>query len=120
MGYSFSNDTPIYLQIIEHIKTKIISREYCPNDRLPSVRELSLQYEVNPNTVLRALAELEGMGLIYTERTNGKFVTGDTDIISKVKMQTISEMIDNFYGSMESLGLTRAEIQKILNYEVKK
>ena len=82
MSFEFKSDVPIYLQIIENIKMRIISREYLPSERLPSVRELSLHYEVNPNTVQKALSELENMGLIYTERTNGKFVTEDEAVIN--------------------------------------
>ena len=77
MSYDFNNDIPIYLQIIEHIKLQIINKTYLPNQKIPSVRDLSVLYEVNPNTVQKALTELETMGLIFTESTNGKFVTGD-------------------------------------------
>ena len=95
MGYNFSNETPIYLQIIEKIKMQIISREYLPNDRLPSVRELSIMFEVNPNTIQKALNELEEMGLIYTERTNGKFVTENALVIDHIKNKTIKEKISS-------------------------
>ena len=84
MSYDFNNDLPIYLQIIERIKMQIIKSEFKPLDKLPSVRELSCIYEVNPNTVQKALFELESMGLIFTERTNGKFVTEDLSLIEKV------------------------------------
>ena len=64
MGYNFNNEVPIYLQIIEIIKKRIITKEYLPNDKLPSVREFSLMFEVNPNTIQKALSELEELGLI--------------------------------------------------------
>lgn len=115
MGYEFHNNTPIYLQIIERIKTQIINKEYLPNQKIPSVRELSLQFEVNPNTVQKALAELENEGLIYTERTNGKFVTNDEEIIRKITQETIDKMIGNFYDSMAKIGLNKAQILEILN-----
>jgi DNA-binding transcriptional regulator YhcF (GntR family) len=70
MGYKFNDETPIYLQIVEYIKMQIISKNYLPCQKIPSVRELSFEFEVNPNTVQKALFELENLGLIYTERTN--------------------------------------------------
>lgn len=115
MSFRFNNETPIYLQIIEHIRMQIISREYLPNDRLPSVRELSLAFEVNPNTVQKALAELENKGLIYTERTNGKFVTNDEKIITAEKEKVINSIINDFYKSMDKIGLNKTEIIKLLN-----
>ena len=114
MSYNFNNDTPIYLQIIEHIKMKIISKQLLPNQKISSVRELSVEYKVNPNTIQKALSELEKIGLIETERTNGKFVTGNTKIIDKITKQTIKDMINNFYKSMENLGIDKKQIIDIL------
>ena len=114
MSYNFNNDVPIYLQIIELLKMQIITKEYLPNQKIPSVRELSLIYEVNPNTIQKSLSELEEMGLIYTERTNGKFVTGDDSVIDKVKSDTISNMVEDFCNNMAKLGLCKSEIIKVL------
>ena len=117
MSFDFNSDTPIYLQLIDLIKMQIIRKEYRPLDKLPSVRELSLKYSVNPNTIQKALGELENMGLIVTERTNGKFVTEDENLIREVSNQTIKEMVHDFYNSMSSLGLEKSEILKILEGE---
>ena len=117
MSYDFENDTPIYLQIIEKLKIKIINEEYKTNEKIPSVRELSVIFEVNPNTIQKSLNELENIGLIVTDRTNGKYVTSDKDIINKAKKDTINNKILDFYKSMEELGLTKSEILKILNKE---
>ena len=117
MSFDFNNDTPIYLQIIEHIKTMIISKKYLPNQKLPSVRDLSLFFEVNPNTIQKALSELENMGLIYTERTNGKFVTENEKIIEKITNETLRKMIDNFYESMEKIGLDKKQVLDLLKNE---
>ena len=114
MSFNFNNETPIYLQIIEDIKLQIINKIYKPNDKIPSVRELSLLYGVNPNTIMKALTELESLGLVYTERTNGKFVTDNENIINEAKSQTVNDMIDKFYSSMEGLGLSKKEILDIL------
>ena len=77
MVFEFNNEQPIYIQLVEQLKIKIISGKLPSGERLPSVRELALMTKVNPNTMQKALAELEETGLIYTERTNGKFVTTD-------------------------------------------
>ncbi len=114
MGFNFDNDTPIYLQIIEHIKMEIISKKFLLGQKLPSVREFSFLLEVNPNTVQKALSELEGDGLIFTERTNGKFVTEDNVKIEKIKNQMIKERIGEFFDSMQKMGLSEDEIIKVL------
>lgn len=110
MGFDFNNDIPIYLQIIDLIKTKIISGEYKCQQRLPSVRELSYEFGVNSNTIQKALVELEDIGLIYTERTNGKFVTQNENIIKRIKEETIIAKINVFYDSMSELGLSKKDI----------
>lgn len=107
MSFNFNNETPIYLQIIEHLKKLIISRQLLPNQRIMPVREMSLEYGVNPNTVQKALKELEDLGLIYTESTNGKYVTNDENIINKIKDETINKMIGDFFYSMEQIGIDK-------------
>lgn len=115
MGFEFLNGTPIYLQIVEHIKMQIINKKYLPNQKIPSVRELSLAFSVNPNTVQKALSELEDMGLIYTERTNGKFVTDKEEVINSVKEDAINKILDDFYESMKKMGFNRDEVLELLN-----
>lgn len=114
MGFDFNNSTPIYLQIIECIKKQIIIGVYKPNDKIPSVRELSLQFSVNPNTIQKALVELERIGLIYTERTNGKFVTHDQQVIDIVRRETLNSLISMFCDSMQEFGLSKREIIDML------
>ena len=117
MGYDFNNNTPIYLQIIDYVKLQIISKKYKPKDKIPSVRELAMQFEVNPNTVQKALVELEKSGLIYTESTNGKFVTINENLILQVFNETVQQEIDKFYSYMKNLGLSKQEVNKFLNKE---
>lgn len=112
MGYEFENDKPIFLQIIEHIKNMIISKKFLPKQKLPSVRELSMMYGANPNTIQKALAELEELGLVFTESTNGKFVTADENLIEKIRAEHISQCVQAFYLKMEDLGLCKTEIIK--------
>jgi len=114
MSFDFNSNTPIYLQIIEHIKRQIIIGKYKPNEKIPSVRELSMEFQVNPNTVQKALIELERHGLIYTERTNGKFVTFDEKIISKTKKESLDLIINEFYETMSSLGIDKNKVLEIL------
>ena len=85
MNINFDNNTPIYIQLLEYIKTYIISGKLNSGDKLPSVRDFASMFKVNPNTMQKALAELEEEKLIYTERTNGKFVTNDKKIINDIK-----------------------------------
>ena len=114
MSFDFENDKPIYLQIIELIKLQIISKKYLPKQKIPSVRELSMQLEVNPNTVQKALSELEDIGLIVTERTNGKFVTDNEKLILELKQQMINEKVSDFLVSMQKMGLEKNEVINVL------
>lgn len=115
--YSFSNDTPIYLQIIEFLKTEIITGKYKPGEKLMSVREFSLHFQVNPNTIQKALFELENMGLIITERTNGKFVSNNEELIEKVKNETVEKMVKDFYLSFVKMGVSKEQVIEILKNE---
>ena len=115
----FDNNVPIYIQLVEQLKIYIISGKFSPGDRIPSVRELALQTRVNPNTMQKALTELEDLKLIYTERTNGKFVSNDTELIKKLKLNAIQSKIDEFVISMEQLGINKKDIIDILNKEIK-
>lgn len=114
MGFDFNSEIPIYLQIIEYVKNQIISGKYKPNEKIPSVRELAMQLEVNPNTVQKALIELEEMKLIITESTNGKFVTGNIHIINKLKKEKIKEQLQKLDQVFCDLGLNNDEIKQII------
>ena len=99
----------IYAQIIERIEMQIISGYYKPGDRLPSVREFASEAGVNPNTMQKALGELERKQLIITQRTNGKVVTEDFSMIEDVKKQFASEQIKMFLQKMNELGIGKEE-----------
>ena len=114
MEFKFKSEVPLYVQIIEHIKMYIVSGKFSPEDKLPSVRELSLMFNVNPNTIQKALAELENEGLIVTERTTGKYVTDNVEIIKKIRDKTLNNMIEDFYKSMSWFGLSRREVVEVL------
>ena len=112
MDAVFNNSVPIYLQIVREIKKQIVSGKLIPGERIPSVRELALTYKVNPNTMQKALIELEENGLIKTERTNGKFVTEDENIINKIKNDYADNLTQNYLSEMISLGITKQEIKE--------
>lgn len=114
MEFEFDNNIPIYVQLVEKLKIYIISGKIKPGERLPSVRDLALQTKVNPNTMQKALAELEDLKLVYTERTNGKFVTEDLALIEKIKCEYALLLVDKYFASMESIGMTRKEAIKYL------
>ena len=108
MTWDFSGDRAIYVQIAEQVKLRIIAGIYPVGTRLPSVRELAAEASVNPNTMQRALSDLEREGLLYSERTSGRFVTEDSAMIAKAKAALAQEVIDDFFARMERLGYSRA------------
>ncbi len=105
MEYIFDNERPIYIQLVEMIRINIVSGKYQKGQKLPSVRELALMMKVNPNTMQKALVELENEKLIYTERTNGKYVTEDEELIEKTKKELAQEKVNNYLRSMENIGI---------------
>lgn len=114
MDYIFDNERPIYIQLVEKIRMGIVSGVLKPGDKLQSVREFALTTKVNPNTMQKALAELEDEGLIYTERTNGKFVTENKELIEKVKLELAKEKVNNYLNAMNDIGITYDEAVKYL------
>lgn len=106
----FDTFRPIYIQIVEDIKTKIISGEYPCNMQLSAVRNLASELRVNPNTVQRAYQELEHEKLVYADRTNGRFVTDDMKLIKSLKEELTGKKIEEFLGAMKKLGITKQEI----------
>lgn len=115
MSYCFENDRPIYIQLLEKIKIDIVSEKIKPGEKVFSVRELALLYKVNPNTVQKSLEKLEEEGLIYTERTNGKFVTEDKELITKVKEEFAKEKVNKYLTDMQNLGFDFDDAVKYLN-----
>ena len=114
MNYIFDNERPIYIQLVEIIRIEIVSGKFKKGQRMPSVRELALIMKVNPNTMQKALAELENEQLIYTERTNGKYVTEDEELIEKIKRKLAKEIIDNYLNNMKKIGIDHDSAVKYL------
>ena len=114
MDWNFRNDLPIYFQLVEQIKLGIVSGEFSPGQRLASVRDMAMEAGVNPNTMQRALSELEREGLVFSQRTSGRFVTEDSTVITNVKKAFAAERIQGFLEAMKKLGYSRQEIIALL------
>ena len=115
MAWILQSDRPIYTQIVEKLQMQIVSGQYCPGDKLPSVRELAAQASVNPNTMQKAFAEIERSGLIITQRTSGRTVTEDLDMIKEVQQKLATNQINIFLQQMEELGYNKTEILELVN-----
>lgn len=115
MNYVFDNDKAIYLQLAQELTSDIISGKLKPGNKIPTVRELAVLASVNPNTVQKALNELEKNSLIYTERTNGKYVTTNVEIIDQFKDKIIYEKLDTFLSDMKNIGISDKEINTYLS-----
>ena len=114
MPWNLDSSRPIYLQIIERVQMDIITGRYQPGDKLPSVRDLAQEAAVNPNTMQKALSELERSGLIYSQRTSGRFITEDKELIHQMKKELAAAEVSAFVAHMKQLGITPEEILQLL------
>ncbi len=114
MEWTFKSDQPIYAQLVEQIRLAIFSGDFVPGARLNSVRDMAMEAGVNPNTLQRALQELERLGLVYSQRTAGRFVTEDTALIAKEKKAIASARAEAFLQAMRKLGFGLEEIITLL------
>lgn len=109
MAWELKSDRPIYSQLMEYIKVSIVSGKYKPGAKMPSVRELASEASVNPNTMQKALTELERLGLLFSVRTSGRFITEDSKMIEEMKCNLAKEEIQAFLKKMEQIGFTKEE-----------
>ena len=114
MPWNLDSSRPIYLQIIERVQMDIITGRYQPGDKLPSVRDLAQEAAVNPNTMQKALSELERSGVIYSQRTSGRFITEDKELIHQMKKELAAAEVSAFVAHMKQLGITPEEIRQLL------
>lgn len=114
MEWKFRSDLPIYSQLVEQIKLGIVSGNLLPGERLMSVRDMATEAGVNPNTMQRALQELERDGMVYSQRTAGRFVTENMQVIEREKKKFAEEQIRSFLEAMKKLGYQREEILSLL------
>lgn len=115
MSWELNNEKPIYIQLMDYIKLSIISGRYSAGDKLPSVRELAQTASVNPNTMQKALSELENTGLIFSNRTSGRFVTDDSDLINQCRKNLATEYCNDFFEKLKSLGFSETEINALID-----
>lgn len=113
--YKFVNGIPIYLQIVKEIKGAMISGKIKGGDKLPSVREIAEQYQVNPNTVQRVFMELDKQGLTHSERGIGTFLKDEPGLLEVLKDEEAAKAIANFIEEMQKLGYSKKDMLKILN-----
>ena len=114
MPWELDSDRPIFIQIIERIQMDLIAGIYKPGDKLPSVRELAAIASVNPNTMQKALTELERTGLVYSQRTSGRFITEDSNMIKDIRNGLAKEQIEKFLYNMEKIGYTKQETIQLI------
>ena len=119
MPWNLDSDRPIFIQIIEKIQMDIISGVYKPGDKLPSVRELAAEASVNPNTMQKALSELERTGLVYSQRTSGRFITEDNKMIDELKAELARDLISQFLDNMQKLGFRQEETIDLMTQAIK-
>ena len=110
MPWDLDENLPIYLQLTDELEKKIINGTYPPGSRLPAVRELAAEAGVNPNTMQRALTQMEYSGLIYTQRTSGRFLTDDREKIERLRRDAARQRIEKFLRDMRELGIEKKEV----------
>jgi len=114
MEWSIVAGRPVYLQLIEQLELAIVVGEYPPGEKIPGVRDLAAQAQVNPNTMQRALQELESRGLLQAQRTAGRTVTADDTALQALRRRRAGTLAAEFLHQMQALGLTEAEIETLL------
>ncbi len=119
MQWVFVSERPVYIQLVEQIQAGIVSGQFKPGDRLPSVRDLAAEATVNPNTMQRALAELERVGLVYTNRTSGRFITPDEVMIGKLREQSAQEQAAAFLEKLQQLGFDSRQALALLEQVIR-
>lgn len=118
MEWELKSDRPIYTQLLEELKRRIVSGYYKPGDKLLPVRELAQEAKVNPNTMQKALTELERQSLVFAVRTTGRYITEDEELIKSTKKEFAESHVKNYYDEMSALGIGKDEmIQYIREYE---
>lgn len=120
MSWEINSDRPIYIQLMEQIEGRIISGFYKPGENLPSVRDLALEATVNPNTMQRALSELERINLVTVKRNSGRFITKDVEVIKNLKKERASSEAHDFLGKMNQMGFSYEETLMLLSELINK
>ncbi|WP_207719008.1 GntR family transcriptional regulator [Peptostreptococcus russellii] len=115
--FNFNNNTPIYLQIAKYFQAKVFIGELSPGDVMPSRRELAGEARVNLNTVQKAYAFMEDIGLIKTERNRFSSITDNKNIIENLRNEFIKEPLENFILTMKSVNISKEQVLKLIDKE---
>lgn len=118
MIWELNGERPIYLQLMEQVQLRIVSGLYPAGTKLPPVRDLAAEASVNPNTMQKALAELERNGLVYSQRTAGRFITEDKDMIEQIKQDLAREQVSEFLKKMRAIGCSPEETIELMRQAV--
>jgi len=119
LSWTFSGNRPIYAQIVEQIQLKILSGEYQPGQKVASIRDLAAEAGVNPNTMQKAMGELEAADLVFTQRTSGRFITEDTEKIAKIRRHYAEQSVLDFIKQMQGLGYGTDEMITLVSAIIK-
>jgi GntR family transcriptional regulator len=115
MEWNFKDGLPIYSQIIDQMSMRIASKAYVPGEKLPSVRDMAMDAGVNPNTMQRALGELERQGLLYTERTSGRYITKEEEVLKELHRKLAMGYIEELFEKLSGIGMSEEEIREAVN-----
>lgn len=115
----YNSRVPIYMQVIDLLKKRMVQGEIGPGDRMPSTRALALEYEVNPNTAARIYSEMEAMGLCFTERGLGTFMATDPSIVQRIRGEMANRLTHEFVSEMASLGFSPEDMKFAIEEEIK-
>ena len=113
MDFELQNSRPIWLQLSEQLGRRIVNGDYPPGSRFPTVRDLAAEAGVNPNTMQRALGQLESEGLVITNRTAGRTVTEDVGVLDAMRKRLAAELREKYFSDMKELGYSRAQAAEI-------
>jgi GntR family transcriptional regulator len=116
----FTSKESIYSQIMCYLKRQIYSGSFEAGEKLPAIRDLAVELMVNPSTIVRAYAELEGEGLIYTQSTSGKYVITDEKKLAQMRTKFIISQSKGFFADAKACGLTKSEVLEIVREEYEK
>ena len=119
MAWSFDADRPIFQQIADILTARILAGQYAPGEKLPAVRELALEAGVNPNTMQRALADVEAQGLVFTRRGDGRYVSKEEQAVQKARQQSAARYMDEMIAALTALGIAPGDIPGLVEAHLK-
>lgn len=114
MEWNITSGRPVYVQLVEQLELALVNGVFPPGGKVPAVRELAADAGVNPNTMQRALQELESRGLLQAQRTAGRTVTADAEVLQQLRRKRAAALAAEFLRQMQALGLNRAETEELL------